>query len=246
MSLFPKILSLRMPLKVIVYLRASNSWDIKPDCLWFNISVIWQRKRIITALFISFSQSYGANLPFEQLLTYCPTASGLWNSDVSHVLSLIFKGPSRSLPLQDLKDVKASAKGLFFSILKFKNSKLTLQLKKCNFFLKTLINRTTKVSGHSHGGVVLSPIIKFEHGTDLPEHDFWYSFVISINEYPIQASKNKWISNGLEKDWLIFLIYCTYDTTRQRTTYKNHKHDKGLFLQHKHNMEECFNFSTFF
>lgn len=63
------------------------------------------------------SQTHESNLPFEQLLTYCPTASGLQISDVSHVLSLIFKGPSRSLPLQDLKQVKALAKGLFFYVL---------------------------------------------------------------------------------------------------------------------------------
>ena len=68
---------------------------------------------------IFISQPQGANLPFEQLFTYCPIANGLWISDVSHVLSLIFKGPSWSLPLQDLKQVKALAKKLFLCTLKF-------------------------------------------------------------------------------------------------------------------------------
>lgn len=63
-----------------------------------------EKKELTTA---ATSASLDANLPLEQLLTYCPTASGLWMSDVSHVLSLILKGPSRSLPLQDLKELKA-------------------------------------------------------------------------------------------------------------------------------------------
>lgn len=36
------------------------------------------------------------------------------------------------------------------------------------------------------------------------------SLVIAINENTIQAPKNKWISDGLEKYWLILLVNCTY------------------------------------
>lgn len=43
------------------------------------------------------------NLPCEQLLTYCPTASGFCRADVSQLSSLIWNGPSWSLLLQDLK-----------------------------------------------------------------------------------------------------------------------------------------------
>lgn len=43
------------------------------------------------------------NLPCEQLLTYCPTASGFCRAAVSQLSSLIWNGPSWSLLLQDLK-----------------------------------------------------------------------------------------------------------------------------------------------
>lgn len=79
------------------------------------------------------SQTHDANLPFEQLLTYCPTASGLQISDVSHVLSLILKGPSRSLPLQDLKQVKELAEIVLLHLtVKSRSTKLTLELNKSN------------------------------------------------------------------------------------------------------------------
>lgn len=36
-----------------IYFRAFNSWDIKLNCLWH--SVIWQRRNITTAVFLSHS-----------------------------------------------------------------------------------------------------------------------------------------------------------------------------------------------
>lgn len=94
------------------------------------------------------SQTHNANLPFEQLLTYCPTASGLQISDVSHVLSLIFKGPSRSLPLQDLKQAKALAKGCsFMSYNKIQKYKINPRTEHVQFLLKKfrLVRRATEL-----------------------------------------------------------------------------------------------------
>lgn len=145
-----------MPVCVCL-LKALKSWHAQLLCLW--LSITWPRKEVPL---LSFS-AHGAHLPLEQLLTYWPTARGFWISDVSQVLSLILKGPSRSLPLQDLKQVRASAKGLFFWIQKFKNTKPTLQLRKCTFSYKiTSIKMATKAPGHCHCCVVSSPIMKFK------------------------------------------------------------------------------------
>lgn len=51
----------------------------------------------------SYLENLRGNLPCEQLLTYCPTASGFCGVAVSQLSSLIWKGPSWSLLLQDLK-----------------------------------------------------------------------------------------------------------------------------------------------